>query len=128
MTTSPPGPLEDLRVIDASTVFAGPACARYLADFGADVINVERPGSGDSVRGTGWRDPRDGVTLWWKLAARNKRCVALDLKDPDDIEVFLRLCDRAHVLVENFRPGTLERLGLGPTSCWPGIPRSSSRA
>jgi crotonobetainyl-CoA:carnitine CoA-transferase CaiB-like acyl-CoA transferase len=114
VTTSPPRPLEDLRVIDASTVFAGPACARYLADFGADVIKVERPGGGDTVRGTGWRDPRDGVTLWWKLAARNKRCVALDLKDPDDVEVFLRLCDRAHVLVENFRPGTLERLGLGP--------------
>jgi crotonobetainyl-CoA:carnitine CoA-transferase CaiB-like acyl-CoA transferase len=101
-------------VIDASTVFAGPACARYLADFGADVIKVERPGDGDSVRRMGWRDPRDGVTLWWKLAARNKRCIALDLKDSDDVGVFLRLCDRAHVLVENFRPGTLERLGLGP--------------
>ncbi len=114
MTTSSPGPLDDLRVIDVSTVFAGPACARYLADFGADVIKVERPGTGDTVRGTGWRDPRDGVTLWWKLAARNKRCVAIDLKDPADLDVFLRLCDQAHVLVENFRPGTLERLGLGP--------------
>jgi crotonobetainyl-CoA:carnitine CoA-transferase CaiB-like acyl-CoA transferase len=101
-------------VVDASTVFAGPSCARYLADFGADVIKVERPDTGDSVRRMGWRDPRDGVTLWWKLAARNKRCVTLDLKDPDDVDVFLRLCDRAHVLVENFRPGTLERLGLGP--------------
>ena len=62
----------------------------------------------------GWVDPRDGVTLWWKLVSRNKRCVALDLKDPADVDVFVRLCDRAHVLVENFRPGTLERLGLGP--------------
>ncbi len=114
MTDAPPAPLTDLRVIDVSTVFAGPACARYLADFGADVIKVERPDGGDSVRRMGWRDPRDGVTLWWKLAARNKRCVALDLKDADDVDVFLRLCDRAHVLVENFRPGTLERLGLGP--------------
>jgi crotonobetainyl-CoA:carnitine CoA-transferase CaiB-like acyl-CoA transferase len=114
VTSAAPAPLEDLRVIDASTVFAGPACARYLADFGADVIKVERPGTGDGVRATGWRDPRDGVTLWWKLTARNKRCVALDLKDRDDVEVFLRLCDRAHVLVENFRPGTLERLGVGP--------------
>src|SRR5262245_53264530 len=107
-------PLGELRVIDAATVLAGPSCARYLADFGADVIKVERPGSGDSVRAMGWRDPRDGVTLWWKLAARNKRCIAVELKDPDDVGVFLRLCDRAHVMVENFRPGTLERLGLGP--------------
>ena len=107
-------PLDGLRVIDASTVFAGPSCARYLADFGADVIKVERPDGGDSVRRMGWPDPRDGVTLWWKLAARNKRCIALDLKDAADLDVFLRLCDRADVLVENFRPGTLERLGLGP--------------
>jgi crotonobetainyl-CoA:carnitine CoA-transferase CaiB-like acyl-CoA transferase len=62
----------------------------------------------------GWRDPRDGSSLWWKLANRNKRCIALDLKDPDDLAVALELCDRADVVVENFRPGTLERLGLGP--------------
>jgi crotonobetainyl-CoA:carnitine CoA-transferase CaiB-like acyl-CoA transferase len=114
VTPDAPAPLADLRVIDVSTVLAGPSCARYLADFGADVIKVERPGTGDGVRAMGWRDPRDGVTLWWKLAARNKRCIALDLKDPDDVDVFLRLCDRADVVVENFRPGTLERLGLGP--------------
>jgi crotonobetainyl-CoA:carnitine CoA-transferase CaiB-like acyl-CoA transferase len=114
MTVEPPGPLADLRVIDLATVLAGPSCARYLADFGADVIKVERPGGGDGVRSMGWRDPRDDVTLWWKLAARNKRCIALDLKDPHDVDVFLRLCERADVLVENFRPGTLERLGLGP--------------
>ena len=114
VTDTPPGPLDGLRVIDVSTVFAGPACARYLADFGADVVKVERPDGGDGVRRMGWVDPRDGVTLWWKLVSRNKRCVALDLKDPDDVEVFLRLCERADVLVENFRPGTLERLGLGP--------------
>jgi crotonobetainyl-CoA:carnitine CoA-transferase CaiB-like acyl-CoA transferase len=114
VTDSSVGPLHDLRVIDVSTVFAGPACARYLADFGADVIKVERPGTGDSVRNMGWRDPRDGVTLFWKLVARNKRCIALDLKDDADLDVFRRLCDRADVLIENFRPGTLERLGLGP--------------
>ena len=114
MTPDAPAPLADLRVVDVSTVLAGPSCARYLADFGADVIKVERPGAGDGVRSMGWRDPRDHVTLWWKLAARNKRCIALDLKDPDDVDVFLRLCDRAHVVIENFRPGTLERLGLGP--------------
>jgi len=114
VTDTPPGPLDGLRVIDVSTVFAGPACARYLADFGADVIKVERPDGGDGVRRMGWVDPRDGVTLWWKLVSRNKRCVALDLKDPADVDVFVRLCDLAHVLVENFRPGTLERLGLAP--------------
>jgi crotonobetainyl-CoA:carnitine CoA-transferase CaiB-like acyl-CoA transferase len=108
------GPLERLRVVDLSTVVAGPACARYLADFGADVIKVERPGTGDTTRAMGWRDPRDGVTFFWKLAGRGKRTLALDLKDPADREVFLALCDRADVLVENFRPGTLERLGLGP--------------
>ena len=107
-------PLADLRVIDLSTVVAGPACARYLADFGADVIKVERPDGGDTSRVLGWRDPRDDVTLWWKLAGRNKRCIALDLKDDGDRDVFLRLCDHADVLVENFRPGTLERLLLGP--------------
>jgi crotonobetainyl-CoA:carnitine CoA-transferase CaiB-like acyl-CoA transferase len=108
------GPLADLRVIDASTVLAGPACARYLADFGADVIKVERPDGGDTLRGLGWRDPRDGVTLFWKLNARNKRTITLDLKDTADHAVFLSLCRDAHVLVENFRPGTLERLGLSP--------------
>lgn len=113
MTAGRP-PLDGLRVVDASTVLAGPACARYLADFGADVVKVERPGDGDTLRGLGWRDPRDGVTLWWKLQGRNKRCIALDLKDSADLDVFLRLCDGADVLVENFRPGTLERLGAAP--------------
>ncbi len=108
-----PGPLADLRVIDVSTVLAGPSCARYLADFGAHVIKVERP-EGDTLRSMAWRDPRDGQGIWWRLAARNKRTVVLDLKDADDHATFLRLCAEAHVLVENFRPGTLERLGLGP--------------
>jgi len=108
------GPLSDIRVLDISTVLAGPNCARYLADFGADVIKVERPGTGDSLRGMAWRDPRDGSGLWWKLVNRNKRNIALDLKDADDRELFLRLLDDANVLVENFRPGTLERLDLHP--------------
>lgn len=107
-------PLHDLRVLDISTVIAGPNCARYLADFGADVIKVERPDGGDSLRNMAWKDPRDGVGLWWKLANRNKRTIALDLKDVEDRRVFLDLLDEAHVLVENFRPGTLERLDLGP--------------
>ena len=107
-------PLKDLRVIDLSTVLAGPNCARYFADFGADVIKIEKPGSGDSLRGMAWRDPRDGTGLWWKLVNRNKRNIALDLKLDTDRELFLKLIDDANVLVENFRPGTLERLGIGP--------------
>jgi crotonobetainyl-CoA:carnitine CoA-transferase CaiB-like acyl-CoA transferase len=107
-------PLHGLRVLDISTVIAGPNCARYLADFGAEVIKVERPDTGDSLRNMAWKDPRDGVGLWWKLANRNKRTIALDLKDETDREVFIRLVEDAHVVVENFRPGALERLGLGP--------------
>ena len=124
MDRIPTGPLGDLRVIDVATVVAGPGAARYLGDFGADVIKVERSGSGDTVRSMGWRDPRDGETLWWKLIARNKRCIALDLKDPGDLRVMLDLCSTADVLVENFRPGTLERLGLAPEVLWernPGL-------
>jgi len=113
-----PGPLADLRVVDVATVLAGPGCARYLADFGADVIKVERPDGGDTTRTMGWVDPRDDVTLMWKVAGRGKRTVALDLKDPDGREAFLRLCATADVLVENFRPGTLERLGIGPDVLW----------
>ena len=108
------GPLADLRVIDCSTVVAGPGCARYMADFGADVIKVERPDGGDATRAMGWRDPGDDVTLWWKLQGRGKRTVVLDLKAPDDLLAMRRLCASADVLIENFRPGTLERLGLGP--------------
>ena len=108
------GPLHDLRVIDLSTVLAGPNCARYFADFGADVIKIEKPGDGDSLRAMAWKDPRDGTGLWWKLVNRNKRNIALDLKIDADREIFLRLIDDANVLVENFRPGTLERLGVGP--------------
>ena len=95
-------------------MLAGPNCARYLADFGADVIKVERPDTGDSLRGMAWRDSRYGEGLWWKLVNRNKRNIALDLKDESDRAIFLQLVDEAHVLVENFRPGTLERLSLSP--------------
>ena len=107
-------PLSDLRVVDISTVLAGPNCSRYLADFGADVIKVERPDTGDSLRGMAWRDPRDGEGLWWKLVNRNKRNIALDFKNEEDLALLRKLLDDAHVLVENFRPGTLERLGLAP--------------
>jgi crotonobetainyl-CoA:carnitine CoA-transferase CaiB-like acyl-CoA transferase len=103
-----------MRVVDLATVVAGPGTARYLADFGADVLKVERPGQGDSTRTMGLADPRDGTSLYWKLMGRNKRCATLELKSDEGRDTLLRLLDEAHVLVENFRPGTLERLGLGP--------------
>jgi crotonobetainyl-CoA:carnitine CoA-transferase CaiB-like acyl-CoA transferase len=122
-TPEPPLPLADLRVIDCATVLAGPGCARDLADFGADVIKVEKPGVGDTSRELGWRDPGDDVTLFWKYLGRNKRAVVLDLKDPVDLDRMRRLCAGADVLVENFRPGTLERLGLDPTDLLAANPR-----
>jgi crotonobetainyl-CoA:carnitine CoA-transferase CaiB-like acyl-CoA transferase len=108
------GPLADVRVLDLSTVLAGPGCARHLADFGADVIKVERPGTGDSARTLGWRDSQDGVTYFFKLANRNKRFVTLDLASADGREQLLSLVDTAQILVENMRPGKLEALELGP--------------
>jgi crotonobetainyl-CoA:carnitine CoA-transferase CaiB-like acyl-CoA transferase len=105
--------LEGLRVIDMATVLAGPGAARYLADFGADVIKVESP-DGDGLRNLGWRDPSDGEGLWWKFVGRGKRSVVLDLKTDAGLSHMHRLVDGADVLVENFRPGTLERLGLAP--------------
>jgi crotonobetainyl-CoA:carnitine CoA-transferase CaiB-like acyl-CoA transferase len=105
--------LEGLRVIDMATVLAGPGAARYLADFGADVIKVESP-EGDGLRDLGWRDPSDGEGLWWKFVGRGKRTVVLDLKTDEGVAHMRRLVAGADVLVENFRPGTLERLGLSP--------------
>src|SRR5207248_9758002 len=105
--------LEGLRVVDMATLLAGPHAARYLADFGADVVKVEAP-AGDGARRLGWEDPADGETLMWKLVGRGKRSVVLDLKTPAGLDAMLRLLDTADVLVENLRPGTLERLGLDP--------------
>lgn len=111
---TPPGPLAGIRVLDLATVIAGPGAARYLADYGADVLKIERPGTGDSTRGMGLPDPADGTSLYWKLVSRNKRCTTVDLKTDEGRATILRLVDDAHVLIENFRPGTLERLGLAP--------------
>jgi len=104
------GPLSGLRVLDVSTVLAGPLACQILGDFGADVIKIEHP-RGDSMRGHG--RAKDGIPLWWKMISRNKRCVGLYLGDPDGAEVFRRLVATADVVVESFRPGTLERWGLG---------------
>ena len=108
--------LSGLRVIDMATVFAGPGAARHLGDFGADVIKVEPP-AGDGVRRMGWFPPGGGDSYTWKLLGRNKRAVVLDLKSEPGATRCSRLADEADVVIENFRPGTLERLGLGRT-CW----------
>jgi crotonobetainyl-CoA:carnitine CoA-transferase CaiB-like acyl-CoA transferase len=105
-------PLDGLRVIDVSTILAGPLCCQILGDFGADVIKIEHPDSGDSMRGHGWQ--KDGTPLWWKEISRNKRTVGLDLGVPKGAEAFARIAASADVVVENFRPGTLEKWGLGP--------------
>lgn len=98
--------------MDLAAVFAAPGAARHLADFGADVIKVEPPG-GEGTRRMGWLAP-DGDSYFWKLYGRGKRAVEIDLKTPDGVAAARRLIDSADVLIENFRPGTLERLGLGP--------------
>jgi crotonobetainyl-CoA:carnitine CoA-transferase CaiB-like acyl-CoA transferase len=105
-------PLEGIRVLDAATLFAGPLAATILADYGADVIKIEHPEKGDPVRNHG--PSKDGVPLWWAMLARNKRTLALNLGKPEGAEVIKRLIANTDVLIENFRPGTLERRGLGP--------------
>jgi len=106
-----PLPLEGIRVLDLSSLYAAPLVATHLGDFGADVIKVEHPRGDDARR---WGLAKDGVPLWWKTISRNKRVIALDLNDDGDREVALRLAAEADVLVENFRPGRLEAWGLGP--------------
>ncbi|WP_181309643.1 CaiB/BaiF CoA transferase family protein [Nocardioides campestrisoli] len=106
------GPLTGVRVLDASTILAGPLACQVLGDFGADVIKVEHPVAGDGMRGHG--PSKDGVPIWWKEVSRNKRTIGLSLKDPDGADIFRALAAQADVVVENFRPGTLERWGLGP--------------
>jgi crotonobetainyl-CoA:carnitine CoA-transferase CaiB-like acyl-CoA transferase len=106
------GPLLGVRVLDVSTVLAGPLACQILGDFGADVIKIEHPQKGDSIRGHG--PSKDGVPLWWTALGRNKRCVGLYLGDPDGAEIFRTLAAGADVIVENFRPGTMEKWGIGP--------------
>ena len=104
------GPFDDLRVIDIATLFAGPSAATILADFGADVLKIEHPTRPDGARTHG--KSKDGKGLWWLMLGRNKRTATLDLSRPQGKEVFLRLVRDADIVVENFRPGTLEKWGL----------------
>ena len=106
------GPLDGLRVVDCAGMIAGGFATTQLADFGADVIKIEHPEGTDPLRE--WPPYDDGVSLWWKSIARNKRCVTLDLSTPAGSALLLNLIDDADVLVENFRPGTMEKWGLAP--------------
>ncbi len=106
------GPLAGLRVIEMGTLLAGPFCGQLLADFGAEVIKVEPPGVGDPMREWG-REKAHGMSLWWPVVARNKKSVTLNLREADGQQVLRRLAAKADFLLENFRPGTLERWNLG---------------
>ncbi len=115
------GPLAGIRVLDCATVYAGPLACQILGDFGADVIKIEHPRIGDGMRGHGRQ--KDGVPLWWKMVARNKRCIGLDIGTPEGAAILLELARTADVLVESFRPGTLERWGLSPERLREANPR-----
>lgn len=106
------GPLAGIRVIECGVLLAGPFCARLLADFGAEVVKVEAPGKGDPMRTVG-QSLVDGKSLWWPGIARNKKCISLNLRDPQGQEILRRLVAQSDVLVENFRPGVFEEWGLG---------------
>lgn len=108
--TTAKGPLTGLRVIELGSLIAGPFAARLFAEFGAEVIKIEAP-EGDPLRK--WRVLHEGTSLWWRLQARNKKLLALDLKKPEGVQIVRQLARDADVVIENFRPGLLERLGLG---------------
>lgn len=105
-------PLSDLKVLELGQLIAGPYCGQILADFGADVIKIEPPGKGDSMRQWGEVDA-DGEPVWWNVIGRNKQSVTLNLREPQGQEILRNLASQADILIENFRPGTMERWGLG---------------
>ena len=106
-------PLEGLRVLELGSLIAGPFATRIMAEFGAEVIKVERPGVGDPLRTWRYVDPRTKTSLWWVLQSRNKKLVTLNLGRPDGLELAKRLAAESDILIENFKPGTLEKVGLG---------------
>ena len=112
--TTTPGPLAGLKVIELGQLIAGPFAAKTLADFGAEVIKIEPPEGGDPLRQ--WRLVKDGTSVWWQVQSRNKRSVALDLKDPAAQDIVRKLTLEADVLIENFRPGAMEGFNLDPAA------------
>jgi formyl-CoA transferase len=111
-TDTPAGPLADLRVVEMGQLLAGPFCGQLLGDFGAEVIKLEAPGKGDPMRQWGREKPH-GKSLWWPVVGRNKKSVTCDLRGAEGQDLARRIIDRADIVVENFRPGTLERWGMG---------------
>ncbi len=112
MTSANTGPLAGLKVVEMGTLIAGPFCGQILGDFGADVVKIEDPKTGDPMRQWGRSLPK-GLSPWWPVIGRNKRSVGLDLRTPEGREIAGKLIDQADVLIENFRPGTLEKWGMG---------------
>ena len=106
------GALAGLKVVELGQLIAGPFAAKTLADFGADVIKIEPPGSGDPLRQ--WRLIKDGMSVWWQVQSRNKRSLALDLRQTESQAIVRKLVAEADILIENFRPGAMESWGLGP--------------
>jgi crotonobetainyl-CoA:carnitine CoA-transferase CaiB-like acyl-CoA transferase len=104
------GPLQGIKVIEIGTLIAAPFAARLLAEFGAEVIKIEAPGEGDPIRK--WRKLHKGTSLWWYLQSRNKKSISINLKAPEGIALVKQLCADADVLIENMKPGALEKLGL----------------
>jgi formyl-CoA transferase len=107
----PAAALQGVRVIEMGQLIAGPFAGKTLGEFGADVIKIEAPGAGDPLRN--WRMMRDGTSVWWQVQSRNKRSIALDLRSPEGQDIARKLIAEADVLIENFRPGTLEGWGMG---------------
>lgn len=105
------GPLTGIRVVEFGTLIAAPFAARLFAEFGAEVIKIEQPGTGDPLRK--WRKLHQGTSLWWYLQSRNKKSIAIDLKSSDGLAIARELAASADVVIENFKPGSLEKLGLG---------------
>ncbi len=111
MSTTSTGPLAGLKVIELGTLIAGPFCARILAEFGAEVVKIEAPEGGDQLRQ--WRKMYQGTSLWWYVQARNKKSITVNLRDPEGQEIVRRLAREADIVVENFRPGALEKWNIG---------------
>ena len=105
------GPLSGIKVLELGTLIAGPFCAKTLADFGAEVVKIEPPGEGDPLRK--WRRMRNGVSLWWHVQSRNKKSITLDLRQPEGQDIVRRLARECQIVIENFRPGALEKWNLG---------------
>ena len=115
-------PLDGIRVLELGQLLAGPFAGSVLGSYGAEVIKVEPPGSGDPLRE--WRIlDDDGTSFWWRSLARNKKCITADLRSVDGRDLVRGLAGKSNVLIENFRPGVMEKWGLGPADLWAENPQ-----